>query len=136
MKITPRMGCEERKQQILTAVQRVFAQKGFAGATSRELAKEAGISEALMFRHYPSKEALYQAVISQAVAPFDEEIDRLATLEPSTSTLIHLIHFVASMQVRISKNPERENLMRLYVRSLTEDGAFARVIHGEKIDKF
>src|SRR4029077_4782412 len=31
---------------------------------------------------------------------------------------------------------ERENLMRLYVRSLTEDGAFARVIHGEKIDKF
>src|ERR1700733_10273312 len=107
MKTTQRMGCEERKQQILTAVQRVFARKGFTGSTSRELASEAGISEALMFRHYPSKKALYQAVISEAAAPFDEEIGRLATLEPSTSTLIHLIHFVASMQIRISKNSER-----------------------------
>src|ERR1700733_6885379 len=121
MKTTQRMGCEERKQQILAAVQRVFACKGFTGATSRELAKEAGISEALMFRHYPSKEALYQAVISQAAAPFEEGLERLATLEPSTSTLIHLIHFIASMQMQVSKNQERENLMRLYVRSLTED---------------
>jgi AcrR family transcriptional regulator len=135
MKTTPRMACDDRKKQILTAVQRIFACKGFEGATSRELAQEAGISEALMFRHYPSKEALYRAVIAEAVAPFDRELERVVSLEPSTSSLIHLIHFITSLLLRVSKNPERENIMRLSVRSLTEDGAFARTLQGEKINK-
>jgi AcrR family transcriptional regulator len=135
MKNTTRMGLEERKKQILKAVQRVFARKGFEGATSRELAQEAGISEALMFRHFPSKEALYRAVIDDAAAPYAEELERLASLEPSSSSLIHVVHFLTSLLLRVSKNPERENIMRLSARSLTEDGAFARTMHVECVNK-
>ena len=133
MKTNIRMGCDERKAQILAAVRRVFARKGFEGATSRELAKEAGISEALMFRHFPNKEKLYHAMASQCAAPFDEEFARIAALDPSTSTLIHIVHFIASILIRIPGHPERENIIRIFVRNLTEDGTISRSLHQQRI---
>ena len=49
---------------IVKAVKKVFAEKGFDGTTTRELAVSAGVSEALLFKHFPSKESLYAAMQS------------------------------------------------------------------------
>ena len=46
---------DERRAAIIKAVQRVFAEKGFDGTTTRELASAAGVSEALLFKHFPNK---------------------------------------------------------------------------------
>ena len=51
---------EARKEAIVEAVQDVFAEKGFEGTTTRDLAKAAGVSEALLYKHFPSKESLYR----------------------------------------------------------------------------
>src|SRR5689334_4007471 len=130
-----RMNCDERKDQILAAVRKVFARKGVEGATTKELAKEAGVSEALLFKHYPNKEALYRAMLATCTADFQAELDRIAALEPSTSTLIHLVHFQVSNKICKTMSPELEACIRLYVRSLTEDGHFARLAHEQKISK-
>ena len=53
---------DERRAAIIKAVQQVFAEKGFDGTTTRELAVAAGVSEALLFKHFPNKEALYSAM--------------------------------------------------------------------------
>ena len=45
----------ERQASIITAAASLFAQKGFNGTTTREIAKTAGISEALLFRYFPTK---------------------------------------------------------------------------------
>src|SRR5258708_35582613 len=124
-----RMSCEERKCRILAAVRKIFAHKGLEGTTTRELAKEAGVSEALLYKHYPSKDALYQAMLTSCSEEFEGEMDRIASLEPSTSTLVLLVHFQISNVIRLSKGPDMDILVRLYLRSLTEDGAFARVAH-------
>lgn len=54
-----RMSADERRELILEAALDVFAQKGFSGARTKEIAKQAGISETLVFRHFETKEKLY-----------------------------------------------------------------------------
>src|SRR5215467_9548108 len=94
--MSERMTCDERKELILAAVRRIFAKKGLEGTTTRELAKEAGISEALLYKHYPSKEALYQAMLTTCDSEFLGELKKIESLEPSTSTLVTLVHFMVS----------------------------------------
>jgi TetR/AcrR family transcriptional regulator len=57
------MPATDRKQQLLEAALDLFSQKGFEGATTKEIAACAGITEAVIFRHFPSKQALYTAVL-------------------------------------------------------------------------
>ena len=52
-----------RRTHILDAAATVFAEKGFDGTTTRELAKAAGVSEALIYKHFPSKQSLYAAML-------------------------------------------------------------------------
>ena len=54
-----RLDSDERRKAIVAAAVPLFARKGFAGTTTKELAEVAGISEALLFRHFPSKKHLY-----------------------------------------------------------------------------
>src|SRR5262245_25185081 len=61
-------GGEERRQRILAEATRCFAARGFAGTTTRELAAGAGVTEAALYRYFPSKEALYTALIDAKMA--------------------------------------------------------------------
>ncbi len=58
-----RLAAKERNAQIVKVAMKLFSQKGFKGTTTREIAEKAGISEAIIFRHFAKKEALYSAII-------------------------------------------------------------------------
>lgn len=60
-----RLSAQDRRQQIMTVAVALFARKGYQGTTTREIAEEAGINEALLFRHFPSKENLYWTIIEE-----------------------------------------------------------------------
>jgi len=129
MKATIRLHSEERRAAIIKAVQSVFAEKGFDGTTTRELAEEAGVSEALLFKHFPNKEALYSAMQTSCCQGKDPAIERLKALEPSTSALVTLVHFMFSKNVgvRLADDEEEAIHMRLMLRSMLDDGEFARL---------
>ena len=55
----------DRRQQILAVASGLFARQGFNGTTTRHIAEAARVNEALIFRHFPSKEDLYWAVIEE-----------------------------------------------------------------------
>jgi AcrR family transcriptional regulator len=57
-----------RREQILREAMRCFAEKGFRGTTTRELAARIGITEAALYHYFPSKEALYGAIIDTKMA--------------------------------------------------------------------
>ena len=65
-----RLKGEERRQLILEAARRVFLETGFAGARTRRIAEEAGITEALLYRFFPSKLAIYEAAVLQPLEAF------------------------------------------------------------------
>jgi len=58
-----RMAGEERRLQILRIAVRLFSQRGFRGTTTKEIAQAAGVSEAMVFRHFANKEELYTAIL-------------------------------------------------------------------------
>jgi len=126
-----RLSSEERRHAIVDAVRGVFADKGFDGTTTRELAKAAGVSEALLYKHFPSKELLYAAMLDAcAKGPTFAEFKRILTLDASTSTLVFMIHFVVSRFVQgWAGDPNQKVMDRLSVRSLLGDGAFVRLTH-------
>ena len=65
---SPRKSAPNRRAQLLEAALNVFSEKGFDGATTKEIAAAAGVTEAIIFRHFPSKQALYQAVLESEFA--------------------------------------------------------------------
>lgn len=62
-----RRSSQERQASLIQAATRLFAKKGFDGTTTKEIAKAAGISEALVFKHFPTKHALYAAILAEKV---------------------------------------------------------------------
>jgi AcrR family transcriptional regulator len=60
-----RLSGPQRRDRILDAAVACFASRGFSGTTTREVARRAGITEAGLYRHFPSKEALYAAIIDR-----------------------------------------------------------------------
>jgi TetR/AcrR family transcriptional regulator len=58
-----RMAGEDRRRQILQVAMSLFSKRGFRGTTTKEIAQGAGVSEAMVFRHFANKEELYSAII-------------------------------------------------------------------------
>ncbi|MBS1859053.1 MAG: TetR/AcrR family transcriptional regulator [Acidobacteria bacterium] len=58
-----RLPAEDRRRQLLETALNLFSRKGFEGTTTKEIAAAAGVTEAIIFRHFPSKQALYTAVL-------------------------------------------------------------------------
>ncbi len=54
------------QQRLMTAAKRVFARDGLDGATTRAIAREAGVNEVTLFRHFGTKEHLIEAVVGRA----------------------------------------------------------------------
>jgi TetR/AcrR family transcriptional regulator len=74
---------EQRRGQILDAAAELFSHSGFAGTTTREIAATVGTTETVLFRHFPTKEGLYAAILehrvpSSSVARWLDELKRLA----------------------------------------------------------
>ncbi|PWU01688.1 MAG: hypothetical protein C5B51_22370 [Terriglobia bacterium] len=58
-----RLCAADRKQQLLETAFDFFSRKGFDGTTTKEIAAAAAVTEAVIFRHFPTKQALYTAVL-------------------------------------------------------------------------
>jgi AcrR family transcriptional regulator len=132
------MSGAERKAAIVRAALPLFAQKGFARTTTRDLAKAAGVSEPLLYRHFPSKEALYLAIQNSSCRGFDPDVNRLLALPPSTATLVELTRYM--MRAFILGQPAVEvkwqTRHRLMLNSLLGDGAYARLLYRTRLDSF
>jgi AcrR family transcriptional regulator len=127
IKGSSRLSSVERREAIVEAVKGVFAEKGFDGTTTRELAQAAEVSEALLYRHFPSKKSLYAAMAeAYAQDPIWLENRRILELEPSTSTLVRMVHFLIAQGIE-NGSEQIEAMGRMAARSLLEDGEFVRV---------
>jgi AcrR family transcriptional regulator len=60
-----RLSALDRRRQIMRVASALFARRGYRGTTTREIARRAGVNEALLFRHFAGKEKLYWAIIEE-----------------------------------------------------------------------
>ena len=66
--VATRPAAGERREQILRAAMDCFAARGFRGTTTRDIAARVGLTEAALYRHFASKEALYAAIVEKKMA--------------------------------------------------------------------
>lgn len=66
-----RMAGEERRLQILEVAVSLFSNRGFRGTTTKEIAQAAGVSEAMVFRHFATKDELYAAILDHKACSHD-----------------------------------------------------------------
>lgn len=62
-----RMAAKARRQQIVRIAIGLFSQRGFRGTTTKEIAQAAGVSEAIIYRHFATKDELYAAILDNKV---------------------------------------------------------------------
>jgi len=128
MKRSSKMPSADRRTAIISAARRIFVEKGFERTTTRSLAEAAGVSEALLFKHFPNKEALYSAI---QMSCFKEEgakiAERLQSLEPSTAALVSLVSDLVSHILAEPRDDEGLLFFRLVLRSLMDEGEFTRL---------
>lgn len=131
-----RMSGEARKIEIALAARNEFAKTGFHGTSIRDIAKTAHVSEALIYRHFESKEALYKEMYFYIDSQIEVLVDYLKELEPSTETLVKIVFSLANMIM--SEMPghqdEQKVFERLLVYSLLENTSFAKSVF-EKYDR-
>jgi AcrR family transcriptional regulator len=129
---TLRMTSDLRRQLILGAAKRCFARNGFAGTTTKSVAAAAAISEGLLFKHFPSKAALYAEILADECEA-DPHLAHLLGQVPSTATLVELVKGMVRHFMQISDVPDKEEAqrLRLMTTSHLDDGEFARLLYAK-----
>ena len=117
-----RLSQEERRHQIIQVAMSLFASKGFKGTTTRAIAKAAGVSEAIIFRHFATKEDLYDAIINFTVE------QRLTLWAQDEASLNHTqdlkAHLSTFAEAYIQRNRKDPTFIRLMMYSALEDHKF------------
>ena len=129
---TLRMTSDLRRQLILGAAKRCFARNGFAGTTTKSVAAAAAISEGLLFKHFPSKAALYAEILAEECEA-DPDLAHLLGQEPSTATLVELVKGMVGHFLGVSDGSDHEEAqrLRLMTTSHLDDGEFARLLYAK-----
>src|ERR1700693_2363901 len=126
-----RLDSEVRRRRIVDAALPLFARQGFAGTTTKEIAEAAEVSEALLFKHFPTKAALYGAIQDFGCRIKEEALERLRMLEPSTSGLVLMAYMMVHHIVRGDADDQLngDTRHRLIANSLLADGEYARLVY-------
>ena len=77
-----RLTADARRQAVLDTACRIFSGSSYRGATTAEIAREAGISEPILYRHFGSKRDLYLACLDEAWDSFRAEAEEAVATNP------------------------------------------------------
>lgn len=124
------MSGEERRAAIIKAVLPLFAKNGFANTTTKEIAEAARVSEALIYKHFPSKEVLYSEIQKFGCQGREPALEKIGSLEPSTSTLVFIVYYVIRNLILGHANDPIgwETRQRLILNSCLQDGSYPRFL--------
>jgi TetR/AcrR family transcriptional regulator, transcriptional repressor of aconitase len=114
-----------RRDKIVRTALPLFARKGLDGVTTRELAAACGVSEALLYRHFPAKRALFDELHQRFRDRRTLDFSRTGPLPPSTETLVRIV-FLFLHEVAVIEASTEAPTMRLLYRSFVDDGKFAQ----------
>lgn len=98
-----RLTGEARRGSIVDSAIEVFARSGFRGATTAALAKAAGITEALLYRHFRSKKQLFVDAVGHVLATVDREVER--RLDENAHPVDALSSLLGYFQSELRENP-------------------------------
>jgi AcrR family transcriptional regulator len=128
---TRKVAPEARRQAILKAALAVFAARGFEAARLDDVAARAGVAKGTLYLYFRDKEALFEALVRNAVSPLLEQM-RAVAAAPQISPLQALETFFAVFQKEIL-GTERKLLLRLIMAEGPRFPAIAEFYYREVV---
>lgn len=126
--VRKRIPAEERRELLLRVARRLFAERGFEGTKTSQIAEQAGVSEALLYRHFPSKEALYRSVLRETLREQDQMFDAVGMPDASTESLVDVIRNYLADAIATPRSQLREGA-RIMLGSIAGDGTHAAQVY-------
>ncbi len=112
-----------KREQILLAAEQVFADRGFKGTTTREVAEQAGIASSLIFYYFKNKVALYEAVFQNFFEQLEDLMQQNLSLD--LDRLGKLRQFLFTFTDFASGH---RNMMRILLREIIDNGRIVEKI--------
>jgi TetR/AcrR family transcriptional regulator len=108
-----RLKAEERRSQLLSIAKRLFSECGFENTTTKAIAAAAGVSEAIVFRHFASKEDLYSEILDRkadeiGIKTWGTELDHFAKCEDDKALVLSVVKHILEAD---RKDPQFHKLM-------------------------
>ena len=97
---------KDTKEKILDAALEMFSQNGYAGTNIRELSASLGLVKSGVYKHYESKEAIWNALLDKMIAYYEEHFGSAEHLPPVPNTLEELVRMTMQM-VNVTVHDER-----------------------------
>jgi AcrR family transcriptional regulator len=118
---TPRLPAAERRAGIVGAATGCFAARGFGGTTTASVAAAAGVNEALLFRHFGSKQGLYLACVDAAWQHLRERVELLCEHEPDER------HWRMPGRAFLELVRDQPEIVQLWTRALVDTTGIVQV---------
>ena len=121
-----RLTADARRQAVLETACRVFSSSSYRGATTADIAREAGISEPILYRHFGSKRDLYLACLEHAWHTFRQEAQEAIDADP-----VGCLGVIAD---RYMAKGKRLRVVDLWIQALTvapEDKVIAAALRNQ-----
>jgi len=113
--VSVRLPGPERRDSILKAAQRLFAEKGYHGVSIDEIARKVDVSPAILYRHFKSKQVLYDAVLQAMSAQRESYVQTIINSGTSFEDVL-----TGMTQVYIKSISENPDLLRIEYQSLLD----------------
>ena len=111
----PRLSAEERRAAVLECACQIFSKGSYRGATTAEIARAAGVTEPVLYRHFASKRELYLAALTAAWAECREMWDAAIAEEADSAFWV-----TAMGRSYFAAKDKRGHVANLWVQALTE----------------
>jgi len=117
-----KISAQKRRQKILKAAKELFAQKGFEGVTVKTLAQKAGVSEALLYKHFKSKEEIYATLLQEKAKDIEFYFPLNSKDEPKAALTQIAVNF-------LERNVTDPSFVRVFLfSSLEEHELFEQIL--------
>jgi AcrR family transcriptional regulator len=126
-----RMSADDRREQIINVAAELFAQQGFKGTTTRQIAAEAGITEALVYRYFSTKKSLYSAIIAHKTS--ETTVWDFTNIKDAMITRDDRQVFIAAAVTILETTRKDPGLMRLLLYSALEDHQLSNLFFQSQI---
>jgi AcrR family transcriptional regulator len=111
------MAAEERRQAVLQTACRVFSRSSYHGATTADIARETGVTEPVLYRHFASKRDLYLACLEEGWARVRAVWERALAEQPDPK---EWLSSMGRAYMHLQARDEKILLVDLWIQALSE----------------
>ncbi len=108
----------EKKERIITVALEEFANKGFSGANTNIIAKNAGISVGSLFKYFETKENLFLTIVEHGVSQLEFAMKRLQATEGDLLGKVETL-----LRIVLTHTRQNQNIIKLYNEMTSEGNA-------------